>query len=144
MKEEIEHLNKTIWCKIGVSSIHGVGVFAIRDIQRGTVLTDYNIWKREADRYVYRFNIEDLLKLKPEVKDLILDHNSFKAGTFIFPFFSPNQEVNFQSFMNHSENPNTDGFVALRDIMKGEELTENYSKQYPEGLHIISKRHFNL
>lgn len=37
------YLNKTVWCKLGPSKIHGVGVFAIRDILKGQKLTDFSL-----------------------------------------------------------------------------------------------------
>jgi len=30
--------------------------------------------------------------------------------------------------MNHSSDANSDGHIALRDIKKGEEITENYNR----------------
>ena len=34
-KKLIEHLNKEVYCKLGVSPVHGIGVFAVRDIPKG-------------------------------------------------------------------------------------------------------------
>ena len=41
-------------------------------------------------------------------------------------FVSPNDEANLQAFLNHSNNPNCRINIALRDIEKGEEITEDY------------------
>ena len=34
-KKLIDHLNKEVYCKLGVSPVHGIGVFAVRDIPKG-------------------------------------------------------------------------------------------------------------
>lgn len=34
-QEQINELNITVKCKLGLSFIHGIGVFAMRDIQKG-------------------------------------------------------------------------------------------------------------
>lgn len=41
---------------------------------------------------------------------------------------NPNDDADLQSFMNHSETPNSDGDRTLKRIKKGEEITENYTK----------------
>lgn len=50
----------------------------------------------------------------------------YKKDEFQF-VTNPNAEVILQSFMNHSTDPNTNGRITIRDIKKGEELTEDYS-----------------
>ena len=34
-KKLLEHLNKEVYCKLGVSPVHGIGVFAVRSIPKG-------------------------------------------------------------------------------------------------------------
>jgi len=34
-KKIIDHLDNEVYCRLGVSPIHGIGVFALRDIPKG-------------------------------------------------------------------------------------------------------------
>lgn len=114
----ISFLNSSVVARIAPSPIHGVGVVAIRDIAKGQRLY--------ADRapFVYRISKGNLGKLLPEVRSVLAERwPAMELGNpFVFP------DVNFQGYMNHSDDPNycnkTD--TALRDIRKGEEITEDY------------------
>lgn len=139
---DINFLNATVWAKVGVSKIHGVGVIAIRDIPKGTAITDYNIYHHAVKRNMFEMSEEDFMKLDPAVRGLILDKILLPKGQKTITFFSPNHEVCLQGFMNDSQDPNTDGHKTLRDIKAGEELTENYSALYTEGLHHLNVEHF--
>lgn len=109
-------LNDVVWCKLAPSPIHGVGVFAIRDIPAGTQLSGgYKMYAHKGKSFIL-----------PEIMDLMLDHYCNLDEMWALP--NPNHDVELQCFMNHSEDANSDGHVALRDIKKGEEVTENYKK----------------
>jgi hypothetical protein len=45
--------------------------------------------------------------------------------------------------MNHSEDANSDGEFALRDIKKGEEVTENFKKLVDQ-MHYASQDHMKF
>lgn len=126
----MENLNKQVKCSLGVSNIHGIGVFAIRDITKGEELFKYNELYLEVD----------IEKLEPCVKKVVLDRNVFynKIKNVIK---HPNAEVDYVVFMNHSDNPNSDGVFALRDILSGEEIMETYRH---EDISDISRKHFNF
>ena len=47
--EVVDYLSKDVKTEIGVSSIDGVGVFAIRDIKKGEEL--FPIWKNKTGIY---------------------------------------------------------------------------------------------
>jgi len=116
-------LNNTVYATLAPSTTHGIGVFAIRDIPKGTKYTDYT--NETLDRIeTYNLSHTEFEAIHPAIKKLILDRTIF-VGTQI-KFTSPNTDAVLRSFMNHSTKPNTDGIVALRDISTGEELTENY------------------
>jgi SET domain-containing protein len=106
------------------SKLHGVGVFAIQRIRRGTLLFDSSeemIWINEAE----------LNDLPNEVRKLYDDFAIIKDGQYGCP-------VNFNKltmawYLNDSDNPNilVDGdynMWAARDIAEGEELTIDSSK----------------
>lgn len=111
-------LNDVVFCKLAPSPIHGVGVFAIRDIPKGTELAG-------GRRDYPRAGMETIL---PEIMQIIQDHWLFienPSHCEVIP--NPNYDVHLQCFMNHSYKPNSDGFRALRDIKAGEEITEDFT-----------------
>jgi SET domain-containing protein len=118
----VEYLNNTVYCTLKPSRIHGIGVFAIRHIPKGTELTDYTVNTLDSIR-VFEMQEEEFLQILPEIRNLILDRTLF-ASTI--RFISPNADAILRSFMNHSATPNSDGIVALRDIEAGEEVTEDF------------------
>lgn len=136
----IEYLNQTVWCRLGPSLVHGIGVIAIRDIPKGTRLTDYTIRDYLQGKPPRHFQIEawQFNFIKSEIKNLILDRMVHTKGNPII-FISPNSDQILRGFMNHAEYPNSDGETALRDIAKGEEVTENYVSIVSGEIHEVSK-----
>lgn len=114
-------LLETVWCTLKPSPIHGVGVFAIRDTPKGTKV----IWEYDTVETVTLSEIEFIL-LPIEIKEEILSRTIFVKDEPLC-FLDLNCAVNYRSYMNHSDTPNTDGVTALRDIQKGEEITESYA-----------------
>lgn len=121
-------INEEVKCTLGVSEIHGVGVFAIRDIKKGEHLYPFT----EAD-------VELTEDISSRVLKVILDRNVIYKNTKTVEH--PNLEVNYPAFMNHSNNPNSDGVYALKDIEEGEEITENYRH---DDMSDASKKHFTF
>jgi len=132
--DQINELNSEVRCVLKPSPIHGIGVFAIRDIRKGERLycTPNLIPK------FYDIPFGSLSKLFPEVKELVLQRWASVVNGSVFQ--SPNDDAGLLFFMNHdSHNYNYDiiSDTALRDIYNGEEITENYcfmenaSKVYP-------------
>lgn len=103
------------------SRIEGIGVFANRNLPKGILIPDdkkerkISIKKAEKDKKLYemceRFCVED-------GKNYICPRNFY--------------EMSILWFLNHSKNPNLKrtkkGFVSIKKIKEGEELTINYSK----------------
>jgi len=116
--EQIAILNTMAKATLGVSKVHGIGVIALRDIKKGETIY--------ADKMPNVFSIpfEDLDKLYPEVREMILDRwpSIVNGSDFIYP------DARLVSFMNHSFEPNYDPETdtALKDIREDEEITENY------------------
>ena len=132
-EEQIIHLNSTVKCKLAPSPIHGIGVFAIRDIMKDEKL---HCHLGEKPQW-FTLSWGNLSKLFPEVEELVKQRwASIVNGSH---FLSPNDDVILILYMNHSKDPNynnrTD--LALKDIKKGEEITEDYctminaNKAYP-------------
>lgn len=118
---QIDELNETVRCKVAPSRIHGVGVFAMRNLKKGD-----RLYICPAERKWFTVPYEKLNKLRPEVRELILSRwASIINGSY---FLSPNDDCWLLLFCNHSDNPNYDvkTDTALRDIKAGEEVTEDY------------------
>jgi len=103
----------------GVSSIHGIGLFAAQFIPAGTV-----IWRFQAG-FDVELSDEDLALLTPAAQKQVSRY------AYSYPrsrryFLSSDDD----RFTNHSDTPNThfvDGCtIAARDIEPGEELTTDY------------------
>jgi len=99
------------------SKIHGIGVFAAEPIRKGA-----RMW-----RFVYGFDRfytrKRLAKLPKAARDYINLHGYQWKNEILL-------SMDYDTFMNHSENPNTDfrnGFVIARsNIRRGEEITNDY------------------
>lgn len=130
-KEVINHLANNIKTEIAVSPLHGVGVFAIKDIKEGEQV--FPIWEGETGIYVVPN--EDLDKIPKPVQYLL--HKYFineECGYKIIRLFNG---LNFLyhgfSYCNSAypniENINMDiNGIALRDIEAGEEILEWYTE----------------
>jgi SET domain-containing protein len=102
---------------LGKSPIHGIGVFAGELIRKDT-----KIWRFVIgfDRYYTR---KRLAKLPKPAREFIKLHGyQWKTEILL--------SMDYDTFMNHSENPNTyykNGYViARRTIRKGTEITNDY------------------
>ena len=128
-EEVIKHLSTNIKTKIGVSSIDGVGVFAIRDIKQYEEV--FPLWNYESG--IYLIPNDRLNEIPNEVVELLDKYfinddcgykviRLFKGFNFTFHGFSycnsawPNE---------HNVNITNDG-IAMNDIKAGEEILEWY------------------
>lgn len=118
----MNELNDTVWATLGYSKIHGIGVIAIRDIPKGTEFTDYRF--PEYNRKFYPFVGFD--EIEECIQNLIIDRLILTDKTR--SIYSPNADQDLRAYMNHSDHPNTDGVITLKNIKQGEELTENYAQ----------------
>lgn len=130
-------LNNTVWCTLAPSPIHGVGVFAIRPIPKGTEYTDHTNETLDAIE-TYELTPDEFATIDPAIQRLILDRTIFTEH--LLRFTSPNTDAVLRSFMNHSDTPNTDGIRTLRDILPGEELTEDF-RTLADTPHKLTKLH---
>jgi hypothetical protein len=128
-EEVIKHLSRNVKTKIGVSSIDGVGVFAIRDIKQYEEV--FPIWNYESG--IYLIPNDRLNEIPNEVVELLDRYfindecgykviRLFKGFNFTFHGFSycnsawPNE---------HNVNITNNG-IAMIDIKAGEEILEWY------------------
>lgn len=136
MKQSVvaQHLNETVKCTLSPSSLGGVGVFAIRDIKAGELLTEYHYDTLNMKKSFIVMTREEFEQIIPEVQSVILDRIFFDSKQEKLMFLSPNQDQYIQTFMNHSTKPNSDGQFATKFICKGEEITFDYRFMFPEGM----------
>lgn len=130
--KELPHLG--VYARLGPSQIHGIGVFAIKDIPKGTI-----IFESDKSEVIW-IDKKKFKDVEPEIRKLYDDFCIIKGDRYGCP-------KNFNSltvewYVNESkDNPNIEfsieheDFIALRDIKKGEELLVDYStySDYPEG-----------
>jgi hypothetical protein len=117
-KEEARKLNHLVRVRLAPSPIHGVGVFALRNLDKGEQL----FLDIVPERYTLPFKKFNLLD--PVVRELILEQwpQVVEGMLFYFP------TVRFQAFMNHAEDPHYEAHSdsLLKDVKAGEEITMNY------------------
>ena len=133
-KEDIiKDLENNIYCRIQRSPIHGVGVFAVRPIPKGT-----NPFVTYANVDVVAIPEKEIMenkKISDAVKEMVRAFYVIQNGMIYCDARSFN-EINITYFLNHSDAPNLDvkemddesKFSANMDIAAGEELTADYSR----------------
>lgn len=118
IKIAINLLNEIVKIKIAPSPIHGVGIFAMRNMKKGEKLN------ADADPHIFDVPYEDFKKFKPEISEMILGHwpQIVNGSLFYYPV------AKMVAYMNHSDKPNYDGKkdVLTKAVKKGQEITENY------------------
>lgn len=128
--EDVErHLKFSVFVRIGVSKIHGIGVIAIRPIPKGID----PFCERELDLEfiaIPDWRIQDNPRIPSGVKELVRDLSSVSEGMRKIPVTGYNS-ASATFYMNHSAYPNValdkEGhWVSLRPIRRGEELTIDY------------------
>jgi hypothetical protein len=131
LEDVMHHLKNNIKTKIGVSTIHGVGVFAITDIKEGEQV--FPKWEWESGIYVIPNN--RLKEIPTEVLDLLDMYfiNDDCGYKIIRLFKGLNFIANSYSFCNSAYNTEFEkniSFtgVALKDIQKGDEILEWYDE----------------
>lgn len=118
IKQAIILLNDIVKVKLAPSSIHGVGVFALRDIPKGQ--------KLYLDAIPHAFDVpyKKFSELEPEIREILLGHwpNIINGSHFLYPV------TKMTAFLNHSDQPNYDAKEdkTLKRIKKGEEIVEDY------------------
>jgi len=122
----LKELANSTYVMIKPSPLHGIGVFAIRDIPKGTS----NIFSKGVGDWI-KVSKEEVDALPQHSKDLIENHCLFDEDHYFIPDYGF-KLVDLVIYLNHSETPNVislnDGeeFEAIRDIANGEELLVDY------------------
>jgi len=130
-QKNLENLKNT-YCRLKPSKIEGVGVFAIRDIPKGT-----NPFLGIKNQSWLKFNISELKKIDKEILKMIDDFFVIEKNNTVYIPKSGLNGIDVSFFVNNSKNPNLkivgDGikkeisFIVCKKIKKGEELTVSYA-----------------
>jgi hypothetical protein len=138
-EEVIKHLSTNVKTKIGVSSIDGVGVIALRDIKQYEEV--FPIWTYESG--IYLIPNDRLNEIPNEVVELLHMYfindecgykviRLFKGFNFLFHGFS---YCNSAWPDKNRINITNDG-IAMMDIKAGEEILEWYHKNINSDMYI--------
>jgi hypothetical protein len=126
-KQEILKSLKNTFCRIKLSKINGVGVFAIRDIPKG--INPFNIAKAGDWQ---KFEVAELKFLDKSIVEMIASFFTIQKDNTVYIPKGGLNEMNISYFMNDSKNANVKmvkdevNFITLRKIKKGEEITVSY------------------
>ncbi len=122
----LKELAASTYVMIKPSPLHGIGVFAIRDIPKGTK----NIFSKGVGDWI-KVSKEEVDALPQHSKDLVENHCLFDEDHYFIPDYGF-KLVDLVIYLNHSETPNVislnegEEFEAIRDIANGEELLVDY------------------
>jgi len=130
-----EYIKNCVNVKLGSSKVHGVGVFAMKDIDKGESI--FINWEEKSG--LYSITEEELNSLDEVIKYHLLDMCEFKSvnGKSELVFFlnkgchwifkTPLHWVNSCSY---NDFPNIDSvhLITLNKIKKGEELFTKYGR----------------
>ena len=128
-KKLLRHLTTQVYCRLAVSPLHGIGVFALRAIPKG--IDPLPSW---LDNTGVRFTHEELEDLPRGVKKQIKIFCYYDREGFVIPSIGMNS-FDMSIYLNHSKSPNvkmkkSGKFSTLRAIRMGEELTMDYDHSF--------------
>src|SRR6056300_348743 len=123
----LRYAERHTWVRLAPSPIHGVGVFAIRDIPAFCDIFP------DCQNVFRKIPLSCLPHLPPAVQKMALDY-LYSDDEFLWtPDLTLNQ-FNVSFFLNYSETPNCEHhengrITTLQEIRTGEELTHCYDYQ---------------
>ena len=122
----LKDLHQDTYVMIKPSPLHGIGVFAIRDIPTGT----RDLFSQGVGEWI-KLTIAEVEALPKHSRDLVENHCLFDEDHYYVPDYGF-KLVDLVVYLNHSDTPNVisinegDYFEATRDIAAGEELLLDY------------------
>ena len=113
---------------VAPSKVHGVGIFAIDDINKGDLIFEYSnkntnkLSKKTLNQINISKNQQDVLSRMYYANEEAI-------------YIKHDQDIHWVNFMNHSKNPNMiyglNKYFAKRNVKANEELTLDFTaKQY--------------
>jgi len=130
-KKLLDHLQNEVFCRLGSSKTHGVGVFAIRPIKK-----DIKPLVSWLDGREIKFTQAELKHLPLAVRKQIERFCFYDVKKTLIPRIGMNA-MSMAIYLNHSKKPNlrltkVGQFQALRAIKKDEELLIDYDDTFGE------------
>lgn len=122
----LTELQRDTYVMLKPSPVHGIGVFAIRDIPKGC----RTIFSTGVGEWI-KISIKEVEALPTHSRNLIETYCLYDEENYFVPDYGF-KLMDLVLYLNHSDKPNiasvNDGefFEALRDIKEGEELLVNY------------------
>ncbi len=127
-KDIIQYFKNEIYFHVAPSGLDGVGLFAIKDIPKNT-----NILVEFDGRLDFSLSENLMIEEVPDIWDVMKKYYTVSsckdpnAVIRLYPYF----KLSHTHYLNHSDDNNlkydsVDSLIAVRDIIKGEELTINY------------------
>jgi SET domain-containing protein len=119
---------KETYVMLKPSPVHGIGVFAIRDIPQGC----RGMFSKDNGEWV-KVPITEVEALPAESKDLVETYCLYDEENYYVPSYGF-KKMDLINYLNHSAQPNVrsvnDGefFEAITDIPVGQELLVNYEE----------------
>jgi SET domain-containing protein len=128
-KEELlQELQHETYVALQSSGIHGIGVFATRDIPKGC----RDMFSKETGEWI-RLSFEEVEQLPEHSRRFIETYYLYDDTHYFVPAHGC-KVMDMASYLNHSNTPNIASveegvfFEAMRDIKPGEELLVDYGK----------------
>ncbi len=132
-QELLLELSQETYAVLKPSPLHGIGVFAVRDIPKGC----QHIFSKDTGEWI-RLTLEEVAQLPAHSKNFIETYYLYDNEHYFIPGHGC-KVMDMASYLNHSSLPNlvsiSDGayFETTRDISEGEELLVDYGS-LAEGL----------
>ncbi len=126
--EILQELATETWVTLRPSPVHGIGVFAIRDIPKGCT----TIFSKNIDNWV-KLPIKKVEELPAHAKELVETYCLYDTEHYYVPDYGF-KIMDMVNYLNHSATPNVlsinDGeyFEALSAIPAGTELFVSYER----------------
>jgi len=127
-EELLKELSDETFITLKPSPVHGIGVFALRDIPKGCK----TLFSRNVGEWI-RVPITDIDQLPDQTRNMVETYCLYDETHYYLPDYGF-KVMDLVNYLNHSSSPNVisvnDGeyFESLREIKEGEELLVNYGE----------------
>jgi SET domain-containing protein len=117
--------HRGVYTRLAPSPLHGVGVFAVRPIKKGTKLFG------DDNAALVPMKRSRITRLSPGIRRLYTDFCIIQAKGELYLCPNNFNQMTVSWYLNHSTKPNVRcdrdfNFYSLRQIKTGEELTVDY------------------
>ncbi len=125
-QELLTELRAEMFVCLKPSATHGIGVFALTDIPKGTK----NLFSKDTGDWI-TLSFAEVAALPEHSREFIETYYLYDNENYFIPAHGT-RVMDMASYLNHSSHPNIvsveEGkwFEAIRDISKGEELLVDY------------------